>query len=279
MIVGEPDIFGQVKKSLKNSQKHNFVNSELDNVFSKAIHLSKDIRTETNLSKNPLSIASLVESEIQKNNLKEVMVIGAGEVGKTLIKRLVEKDYKIDLFNRSSVSIEGIVSKPLDQLKEYLNQNKVIVVAASGDAPFITSEDMIGMDAKLIFDLAIPRNLDEKIKELPSVELLILDEISRMVEFNLKGRKNAVTRAESIISESAETEFLRLKNKKILNKEQKRVRASLSKTKHDALDKAKLRIAKGDSVEDIIDDLANEISSKNAFHVSKILDQSISKKR
>ena len=279
MIVGEPDIFGQVKKSLKNSQKHNFVNSELDNVFSKAIHLSKDIRTETNLSKNPLSIASLVESEIQKNNLKEVMVIGAGEVGKTLIKRLVEKDYKIDLFNRSSVSIEGIVSKPLDQLKEYLNQNKVIVVAASGDAPFITSKDMIGMDGKLIFDLAIPRNLDEKIKELPSVELLILDEISRMVEFNLKGRKNAVTRAESIISESAETEFLRLKNKKILNKEQKRVRASLSKTKHDALDKAKLRIAKGDSVEDIIDDLANEISSKNAFHVSKILDQSISKKR
>ena len=131
MIVGEPDIFGQVKKSLKNSQKHNFVNSELDNVFSKAIHLSKDIRTETNLSKNPLSIASLVESEIQKNNLKEVMVIGAGEVGKTLIKRLVEKDYKIDLFNRSSVSIEGIVSKPLDQLKEYLNQNKVIVVAAA----------------------------------------------------------------------------------------------------------------------------------------------------
>ena len=279
MIVGEPDIFGQVKKSLKNSQKHNFVNSELDDVFSKAIYLSKDIRTETNLSKNPLSIASLVESEIQKNSLKEVMVIGAGEVGKTLIKRLVKKDYKIDLFNRSSVSIEGIVSKPLDQLKEYLNQNKVIVVAASGDAPFITSEDMIGMDAKLIFDLAIPRNLDEKIKELPSVELLILDEISRMVEFNLKGRKNAVTRAESIISESAETEFLRLKNKKILNKEQKRVRASLSKTKHDALDKAKLRIAKGDSVEDIIDDLANEISSKNAFHVSKILDQSISKKR
>ena len=279
MIVGEPDIFGQVKKSLKNSQKHNFVNSELDDVFSKAIYLSKDIRTETNLSKNPLSIASLVESEIQKNKLKEVMVIGAGEVGKTLIKRLVEKDYKINLFNRSSVSIEGIASKPLDQLKEYLNQNKVIVVAASGDAPFITSEDMIGMDAKLIFDLAIPRNLDEKIKELPSVELLILDEISRMVEFNLKGRKNAVTRAESIISESAETEFLRLKNKKILNKEQKRVRASLSKTKHDALDKAKLRIAKGDSVEDIIDDLANEISSKNAFHVSKILDQSISKKR
>ena len=58
MIVGEPDIFGQVKKSLKNSQKHNFVNSELDDVFSKAIHLSKDIRTETNLSKNPLSIAT-----------------------------------------------------------------------------------------------------------------------------------------------------------------------------------------------------------------------------
>ena len=87
------------------------------------------------------------------------MVIGAGEVGKTLIKRLVEKDYKISLFNRSSVSIEGIASKPLDQLKEYLNQNKVIVVAASGDDAFITFEEMIGMKYKLIIDLAIRRNL------------------------------------------------------------------------------------------------------------------------
>ena len=189
-----------------------------------------------------------------------------GLVGSAIYRMLKKRGFK------------NIITQSKKKL-DLLNQNKVIVVAASADAPFITSEDMIGMDAKLIFDLAIPRNLDEKIKELPSVELLILDEISRMVEFNLKGRKNAVTRAESIISESTETEFLRLKNKKILNKEQKRVRASLSKTKHDALDKAKLRIAKGDSVEDIIDDLANEISSKNAFHVSKILDQSISKKR
>ena len=139
-IVGETDIFGQVKKSLKNSQKHNFVNSELGDVFAKAIHLSKDIRTETNLSKNPLSIASLVESEIQKNNLKEVMVIGAGEVGKTLIKRLVERaknsgradDTEEVIVNRQNVYLE--LTAPLIEFY----QSNIIHVDGDGSIDKVT---------------------------------------------------------------------------------------------------------------------------------------------
>jgi glutamyl-tRNA reductase len=91
MIVGEPDIFGQVKKSFQNSKIFNYLDSELEVIFSRAISLTKEIRSDTQLSKNPLSIASLVENKILETDQKPVLVIGAGDVGKALIKRLNDK--------------------------------------------------------------------------------------------------------------------------------------------------------------------------------------------
>ena len=90
MIVGEPDIFGQVKKSFQNSKEFLYLGSELELVFNRAINLSKDIRSETQLSKNPLSIASLVESKILELEKKPILIIGGGDVGRALIKRLNE---------------------------------------------------------------------------------------------------------------------------------------------------------------------------------------------
>ena len=95
-----------------------------------------------------------------------------------------------------------------------------------------------------------------------------------MVEENIKGRKDSVAQAEGMIEENSENEFRKIKNKKNINIKQKEFRESLSETKDEAVNKAKDRILKGDDIENIIDDLANEISSKNAFQISKILDSS-----
>ena len=112
MIVGEPDIFGQVKKSFQNSKEFLYLGSELEIVFNRAINLSKDIRSETQLSKNPLSIASLVESKILELEKKPILIIGGGDVGRALIKRLNERNYQLKLFNRSEITIENIKSNP-----------------------------------------------------------------------------------------------------------------------------------------------------------------------
>ena len=77
-------------------------------VFNRAINLSKDIRSETELSKNPLSIASLVESKILELEKKPILIIGGGDVGRALIKRLNERNYQLKLFNRSEITIENI---------------------------------------------------------------------------------------------------------------------------------------------------------------------------
>ena len=276
MIVGEPDIFGQVKKSFQNSKEFLYLGSELEIVFNRAINLSKDIRSETELSKNPLSIASLVESKILELEKKPILIIGGGDVGRALIKRLNERNYQLKLFNRSEITIENIKSNPLKELDSNISDFQIIVIAASADSPLFNLNNL--SDNAIIFDLAIPRNIPEEQKNTKGISILTLDEISEMVNANLKGREEAVKLAEDLITTNADSEFSKLKNRKNINKAQKKFHQEQSQIKDIAVENALKKLKDGTKLEDIIEGLAEEIASKNAFHVSKILDQSFSSK-
>ena len=276
MIVGEPDIFGQVKKSFQNSKEFLYLGSELEIVFNRAINLSKDIRSETELSKNPLSIASLVESKILELEKKPVLIIGGGDVGRALIKRLSERNYQLKLFNRSEITIENIKSNPLKELDSNISDFQIIVIAASADSPLFDLSNL--SDDAVIFDLAIPRNISEEQKNSMGISILTLDEISELVKANLKGREEAVKLAEDLITTNADNEFSKLKNRKNINNVQKKFHQEQSQIKDNAVENALKKLKDGSNPEDIIEDLAEEIASKNAFHVSKILDQSFSSK-
>ena len=274
MIVGEPDIFGQVKKSFQNSKIFNYLDSELEVIFSRAINLTKQIRSDTQLSKNPLSIASLVENKIIETEQKPVLIIGAGDVGKALIKRLNEKGYSISLYNRSDIVVEGIKSKSLELVKQDIKGFEIVVVAAASENSFFDNND-IGTNDCLIFDLAIPRNLPQELKNCNNLSILTLDELSGMVSKNLKGRKIAVKEAEELISVNCDQEFAKLRNRKNINSIQKKFHEEQSAIKEKAVDKALKKLLKTNNVEEVIKELADEIASKNAFHVSKILDESL----
>ena len=245
-------------------------------VFNRAINLSKDIRSETQLSKNPLSIASLVESKILELEKKPILIIGGGDVGRALIKRLNERNYQLKLFNRSEITIENIKSNPLKELDSNISDFQIIVIAASADSPLFDLNNL--RDDAVIFDLAIPRNISEEQKNSMGISILTLDEISEMVKANLKGREEAVKLAEDLITTNADSEFSKLKNRKNINNVQKKFHQEQSQIKDNAVENALKKLKDGSKPEDIIEGLAEEIASKNAFHVSKILDQSFSSK-
>ena len=273
MIVGEPDIFGQVKKSFQNSKEFLYLGSELEIVFNRAINLSNDISSETQLSKNPLSIASLVESKILELEKKPILIIGGGDVGRALIKRLNDRNYQLKLFNRSEITIENIKSNPLKELDSNISDFQIIVIAASADLPLFDLNNL--SDNAVIFDLAIPRNISEEQKNSKGISILTLDEISEMVKANLKGREEAVKLAEDLITTNADNEFSKLKNRKNINNVQKKFHQEQSQIKDIAVENALKKLKDGAKLEDIIEGLAEEIASKNAFHVSKILDESL----
>ena len=133
-------------------------------------------------------------------------------------------------------------------------------------------------DNAVIFDLAIPRNISVEQKNSKGISILTLDEISEMVKANLKGREEAVKLAEDLITTNADSEFSKLKNRKNINNVQKKFHQEQSQIKDNAVENALKKLKDGSKPEDIIEGLAEEIASKNAFHVSKILDQSFSSK-
>ena len=273
MIVGEPDIFGQAKKSFLNSKSLGFLNSELDGIFTGAIKLSKSLRTEAKLSKNPVSIASVVFDEISADSQK-VLIIGAGDVGKALTIRLVKKNIKVHVFNRTKKKIADIETNPLSEIKKYTLDADNIVIAASSKKPFLKFENLERNKNKLkIFDLAIPRNLQESINKHPNISLVSLDELSAKIAKNLEGRNTEVSKAETLISEFAAQEFAALKNKKASDVKQKNLRGKLSKIKKIALENAEKNIKRGMPQKEVMKKLADEINAKDSYQISKIIEE------
>ncbi len=273
MIVGEPDIFGQAKKSFLNSKSFGFLNSELEGIFTGAIKLSKSLRTEAKLSKNPVSIASVVFDEISTDSQK-VLIIGAGDVGKALTIRLVKKKIKVYVFNRTKKKIADIETKSLSEINKYTLDADNIIIAASSKKPFLKLENLQRNKNKLkIFDLAIPRNLEESINKHPNISLVSLDELSAKIAKNLEGRKTEVLKAENLISEFAAKEFAALKNKKASDVKQKNLRGKLSEIKKVALENAEKNIQRGMSQREVIKKLADEINAKDSYQISKIIEE------
>ncbi len=273
MIVGEPDIFGQAKKSFLNSKSLGFLNSELEGIFTGAIKLSKSLRTEAKLSKNPVSIASVVFDEISADSQK-VLIIGAGDVGKALTIRLVKKNIKVHVFNRTKKKIADIETNPLSEIKKYTLDADNIVIAASSKKPFLKLENFKRNKNKLkIFDLAIPRNLQESTNVHPNISIVSLDELSTKIAKNLEGRKTEVSKAETLISEFAAQEFAALKNKKASDVKQKNLRGKLSKIKKIALENAEKNIKRGMPQKEVIKKLADEINAKDSYQISKIIEE------
>ena len=273
MIVGEPDIFGQAKKSFLNSKSLGFLSSELEGIFTGAIKLSKSLRTEAKLSKNPVSIASVVFDEISADSQK-VLIIGAGDVGKALTIRLVKKNIKVHVFNRTKKKIADIETNPLSEIKKYTLDADNIVIAASSKKPFLKLENLKRNKNKLkIFDLAIPRNLQESTNVHPNISIVSLDELSTKIAKNLEGRKTEVSKAETLISEFAAQEFAALKNKKASDVKQKNLRGKLSEIKKIALENAEKNIQRGMPQKEVIKKLADEINAKDSYQISKIIEE------
>ena len=274
MIIGEPDIFGQVKKSLNNSRSMGFLNAELENTFNNAIRFSKLIRTETDLSKNPLSISTIVEGFISEEDaINSVLVIGGGDVSRKLVPKLIKNGKEVFLLNRSNVEISGIKSDSLSKIKTYVKKSDAVVIVASSSKNFI-EEDFLSKIQKniLVFDLAIPRNISFKIPKNKNVTVITLDELGEMLKKNEDTRKEEVNAAKEIIKLNADKEFRKLKNKQMMGRNQKEARGKIFNAKTEALKKAKSSLKKGIDVEKVLEELANEIASKNAYELSKIID-------
>jgi glutamyl-tRNA reductase len=217
-ILGDYEIVGQLKTAVKFAKKKGFVGAFLERMINCVLQASKLIKNNTELSGGTVSVSfaavQYLRSKVARLSSKNILLLGTGKIGRNTCRNLV--DYiattRITLINRSPEKAEdlaeelGLMSAPLEKLEEEIKKADIILVATNAAQPVILKHQLKGCGSKLIIDLSIPYNVEQTAKELPDVQIVNVDELSKLKDETLKMRMAEVPKAKAIISELI-TEF------------------------------------------------------------------------
>lgn len=213
-ILGEDQILGQIKDAYHLADELGSVKHELQRLFQEAITCGKKFRTEGKLYEIPVSSASIAISEAIKNDSKRIMVIGYGEVGKLVVKYTLSNDIKeLNIVVRKVESVKDIEDKRVNIMnyedgRNIINDMDCVVSCTSAPHLIIEKKHIKENGNKIIiFDLALPRDVDEKVKEYTRVNLYDIDDISSIDDDNKKLRKERMLKFKDIINSYIEEYF------------------------------------------------------------------------
>lgn len=227
-VLGEQEIFGQYKNAIALSKSIGVMDSNLQRYANKAIEVVRKVRTNTNIGVNPLSISGLslkLIKNIFENPIdQKILVIGAGSLAQDVIKNLYNKGVRdIRAVNRSVKEIIisdsfGIVSSPLSTLHSELEQADVVIASAITELPIIgkgaveKSLFKRGNKPLLLIDLAVPRNIEEEVKDIETIYLYTIDDIEKITQDNLGQRRIEAEKALNMIVRESQNALLELRN-------------------------------------------------------------------
>src|SRR6266702_3066497 len=225
MVLGEPQILGQMKQAVKTAEAAGSLGLVLNRLFQRTFAVAKDVRTRTDIGSASISMAAasvkLAERIFPSIADERVLLVGAGEMIDLCATHLAKRAPKsITVANRtlergaqlaSRVQAEAIT---LNELPERLAQFDIIVTSTASSLP-ILGKGMLERAIKVrrhapmfIVDLAVPRDVEPEAAELDDVFLYSVDDLANIVKDNLQIRVEAVREAEAMIAEQAQS-FLR----------------------------------------------------------------------
>jgi glutamyl-tRNA reductase len=216
MALGEPQILGQVTHAYEQAHEYGAAGTMLSLMFRAAIFAAKRARSETAISSGAASVSSLGIAKAEKTlgSLVErtILVIGAGEMGQTVVKALAQRGvHRVAIVSRTFDNARRLAeewqvsARPLTELKEALTEADVLFTTSGAPYTILGREDVepvmkLRPDRPLcIVDIAVPRDIDLAVGEIPGVCLLDLDDLQHVIEKSFEARRANVPAVEHII--------------------------------------------------------------------------------
>ncbi len=218
MIVGEPQILGQVAEDYEAAMSQGAAGPVLSALFRTAIRAGKRARTETAISRNPASISSvavkLAEKVLGELANRHAVIVGAGEMAELAIESLRTRGVQhVTVVNRTRQRASELAERwggqPLnfEQLAQALQAADIVITSTGAPHTIINSalvqEAMLHRAQRplLLIDIAVPRNIDPAVSEIPGVHLFDIDQLHQRLESSLAGRQNEIPNVEAIIEQ------------------------------------------------------------------------------
>jgi glutamyl-tRNA reductase len=218
-ILGDYEIIGQIRTATRFAKQNGCLGGFQERLINSVLQVSKLIKNETGLSAGTVSVAfaavRLLEHKVPDILNKKILLVGVGKIGRNTCKNMI--DYlgvkQITLVNRTTtVAAEfadkhGLRYAPFEKLQEELEAADIILVASNAPEPTILPAHFKNSSPKLIIDLSIPFNVAPEVNDLPHIELINVDELSKIQDETLQMRQQEVPKAQAIIEEHM-VEFL-----------------------------------------------------------------------
>lgn len=219
MVIGEAQILSQVKSAYEIACEGDFASTQMHQVFQRAAAVAKRVASETDIHRRRISIPSVAVSEIateffESFDDKRILLIGAGEMGTETLRYLVDQGAnRITVVNRSRSRAEELAEEfgaevaAWEDIYSQLVDSDLVVSTTGAAEPIVTAADFklargqASARAVLILDLAVPRDFEGKIGDLPDVYLFTVDDLQEVCDRNIQARRDEWPKAQKIIED------------------------------------------------------------------------------
>lgn len=278
LVLGEPQILGQLKSAYAVAEDAGTLNSELHRAFQIAFAIAKRVRTETAIGQNPVSVAfaavTLAKQIFSDLRSKTVMLIGAGDTIRLASQHLADQGVsKFIIANRTLANAQELGvhldAQPilLSDIPEYLDQADICVSSTASQLPILgkgaVESALKKRKHRLMFmiDVAVPRDIEPEVGELDDVYLFTVDDLSDVIEENRRSREEAAEQALGIVEEGTQKW---LKDQRASGSVDliRQYRERATDLRDEELLKASRQLQSGADPEQVLNQLANNLTNK-----------------
>lgn len=280
MVLGEPQILGQIKDAVRVAQEQESMGKKLNALFQKTFSVAKEVRTDTAVGENSVSMASasvkLAEQIFPDIGDLNVLFIGAGEMIELVATYFAAKSPRLmTVANRTRARAQelcdklGVNAEPclLSDLPAILHDYDVVVSSTASQLP-IVGKGMVERALKqrqsmplFMLDLAVPRDIEAEVGDLNDAYLYTVDDMVNIVQSGKEARQKAAAAAETLVSEKV-AEFVRQQQGRQSVPVIKALRDEGEKARKQVLENAMKQLAKGATAEEVLERLSVQLTNK-----------------
>jgi glutamyl-tRNA reductase len=287
MVLGEPQILGQMKSAFALAQSVKSLGPVLSRLFQHSFSVAKLVRSETEIGAHPVSIAyaavQMAHHIFSDLRNQSVLLIGAGETIQLLARHLKTSGVgRIVVANRSLEKAQNLATSlggyaiGLAELATHLPEADVVISCTAARGFILGKEPVANALSRrrrkpvLMIDLAVPRDLDPAISSLEDVYLYTLDDLKAVIAGNMKVRENAAKQAEALVEDHA-TQFEHWLESRDASVTIRRLREQARISRDDVLEKAARKLANGENPTAVMAFVADTLTNKLLHAPSKAL--------
>ncbi|RZQ53724.1 glutamyl-tRNA reductase [Pseudoalteromonas phenolica] len=278
LVLGEPQILGQIKQSYNSAKQHDCVLPTFERLFQKTFSVAKQVRTETDIGASAVSVAyaavNLAKHIYGQLDKTKVLLIGAGETIELVARHLYQQHPKaITVANRTIERAKNLAEEveadviSLAQLPEKLHDADIVISSTASTLPII-GKGMVEQALKqrrhkpmLFVDIAVPRDIESQVGELDAAYLYSVDDLQAIVNENMASREQAAEQAQEIILQKTH-EFAKWQRSQGSIDVIRQYRDSAQEVKTELVEKAVNQLQSGKSAEKVLLELANKLTNR-----------------